>query len=135
MAATITVSEVKDNFPTTVVDTEIDMLIDFVNTADTCLDENSVPDNTAQILKLNAVRHMLTLQVNAGRGTVKSETAPSRAARTFNSWVGEDLRATTYGSLLKQIDEFGCVSGLLLNSSRFDMFDIGEDRAVDEFNC
>lgn len=129
MAATITVSEVKEKFPTTVADTEIDMLIDFVNTADTCLDENAVPDNTAQVMKLNAVRHMLTLQVNAGRGTVKSETAPSRAARAFNAWVGEDIRSTSYGSLLKQIDQFGCVSGLLLNSSQFDMHDIGEDRA------
>lgn len=126
MAVTVTVDEVKEGFVTAIPEDEIQAMIDFIDEcADTCLDANSVPANSVTLLKKYAVRHMCTLMVNNGRGTIKSEKAPSGAGRSFNSWVGEDVDATTYGAMLNQMDKFGCVVSAFQNSSVFDMFSIG----------
>ncbi len=128
MAATITVDEVKDGFETTISDTEIQLMIDFVDAnADECLDKNSVPESTCKLLKLYAVRHMCTLMVESGRGTIKSQGAPSGASRSFNAWSGEGVTSTTYGSMLSQMDENGCVTDIFRNDNNYDLLTIGED--------
>lgn len=126
MAVTVTSTEVKDGFTTTVSDSEIDMLIAFANTADTCLDSNSVPDNTVKLMKLAAVRHMLTLQSNDGNGPLQSQSAPSGAGRSFQSWQGgTDINATRYGSMLNQLDSSGCIVSLLTNDSKPQFYALG----------
>lgn len=127
MAVTVTVAEVKDGFDTTVSDAEIQMMIDFIDaSADVCLDANSVPDNTVKLLKLYAVRHMCTMSVNSGRGTISSERAPSGAGRGFSAWSGENVESTPYGSMLKQMDKYGCVVSVLQSDTNFDFFSIGD---------
>lgn len=125
----ITVSDVKDGFSTTVPDDEITALITFVDGADTCLTANSVPANTQDLLKLYAVRHMLAMQANSGQGEVRSESAPSGASRSYNSWSGgKDLNATRFGNLLKQIDLNGCVTNLLENTGNLSFMSVGPKR-------
>lgn len=126
MAVTITSTQVKDGFTTTTSDAEIDMIIAHVDTADTCLDANSVPDNTVQLMKLAAVRHMLTLQSNDGNGPLQSQNAPSGAGRSFQSWQGgTDINATRYGSMLNQMDTNGCIVNLLTNNVKPNLFTLG----------
>jgi hypothetical protein len=127
MAVAITSSEVKAGFSTTVVDAEIDQLIIFINGADICLDKNLVSDNNAKLLKIYGVRHLLTLQANAGLGTVKSQGAPSGASRSFNSVSGatEEILSTFYGKTIKQMDKFGCLPRLLRGEARANLIALG----------
>ena len=126
MAVTITSTEVKEGFTTTTSDSEIDMLIAFVDGADTCLDSNSVPDNTVKLMKLAAVRHMLTLQSNDGNGPLQSQNAPSGAGRSFQNWQGgTDINASRYGAMLNQMDTNGCVVSLLTNDSKPQFYTLG----------
>ena len=126
MAVTVTSTEVKDGFITSTSDSEIDMLIAYVDTADTCLDANTVSDNTVKLMKLAAVRHMLTLQSNDGNGPLQSQSAPSGAGRSFQSWQGgTDINATRYGSMLNQLDSSGCIVSLLTNDSKPQFYALG----------
>jgi hypothetical protein len=121
----MTPADVKDGFPTTVPDAEIQLLIDILDEADACLDANNVSEDRRKILKLYAVRHMLTMQANAGRGTVTSESAPSGASRSYSAWRGIGVNASPYGSMLKQLDKHGCVVSLLENSQRLGVWSVG----------
>lgn len=126
MAAVITVSDVKAGFATTVSDSEIEMLIEIVDGADSCLDAAAVPDARQRALKIYAVRHMLQMQANGGKGSVRSESAPSGASRSYSGWAGGDgLLSTSYGSLLKQLDTTGCVTGILENDGNVMILSVG----------
>lgn len=126
MAAVITVNDVKAGFATTVPDGEIQMLIDIVDGADSCLDAAAVPEARQTALKIYAVRHMLQMQANGGKGAVRSESAPSGASRSYSGWAGGDgLLSTSFGSLLKQLDTTGCVTGILENDGNFMMLSVG----------
>lgn len=126
MAAVITVNDVKAGFATTVPDSEIQMLIDIVDGADSCLDAAAVPEARQTALKIYAVRHMLQMQANGGKGSVRSESAPSGASRSYAGWAGGDgLSSTSFGSLLKQLDTTGCVTGILENDGNFMMLSVG----------
>jgi hypothetical protein len=126
MAAVITVNDVKAGFATTVPDSEIQMLIDIVDGADSCLDAAAVPEARQTALKIYAVRHMLQMQANGGKGSVRSESAPSGASRSYSGWAGGDgLLSTSFGSLLKQLDTTGCVTGILENDGNFMMLSVG----------
>jgi len=119
MSVVITVADVKNGYPTTVPDDEIQMLIDVVDLADPCLDAAAVPDAKQKVLKIYGVRHMLAMQANGGKGTVTSQHAPSGASQSFSAWKGQGVTATPYGSMLKQLDVTGCVVGLLENDGGF----------------
>lgn len=126
MAAVITVNDVKAGFATTVPDSEIQMLIDIVDGADSCLDAAAVPEARQTALKIYAVRHMLQMQANGGKGSVRSESAPSGSSRSYSGWAGGDgLLSTSFGSLLKQLDTTGCVTGILENDGNFMMLSVG----------
>lgn len=126
MAVVITVEDVKDGFATTVPDSEIEMLIEIVDGADACLDAAAVTDARQRALKIYAVRHMLQMQANGGKGAVRSESAPSGASRSYSGWAGGDgLLSTSFGSLLKQLDTTGCVTGILENSSNVMILSVG----------
>lgn len=126
MAAVITVNDVKAGFATTVPDSEIQMLIDIVDGADSCLDAAAVPEARQTALKIYAVRHMLQMQANGGKGSVRSESAPSGASRSYSGWAGgERLMSTSFGSLLKQLDTTGCVTGILENDGNVMVLSIG----------
>jgi|SRR6478609_6387601 len=126
MAAVITVDDVKDGFSTTVSDTEIQMLIDVIDGADACLDANEVPEAKQKILKIYAVRHLLAMQGNGGKGTVKSERAPSGASRSYSDWQGgTGVDASPYGAMLKQLDSTGCIVTLLESGNRMAFMSVG----------
>lgn len=129
----LTPTDIKAGFSTAVPDDEIQDLIDFMATADLCLTGNAVPEKTQDLLKKYAVRHLLLLQANAGQGEVTSQSAPSGASRSFNRWTGTPgLDATRYGSLLTQMDRYGCVRGLIENTHRAALFVSGPKRVRGE---
>ncbi len=115
MAAVIVYAEVINGYPTTVPQDEVEMLIEVVNLADACLDGASVPESKQKILKLYAVRHMLQMQANAGKGSITSQHAPSGAAQSFAAWRGVGVNGTSYGAMLNQLDSSGCIVGILEN--------------------
>lgn len=121
--------DVTQGFPTTVSEDEIQILIDMLSGADACLTANNVPEDTGNILKIYAARHFLQLQSNSGRGQVRSESAPSGASRSFASWSqGKGLDATQYGMMLKQLDKFGCIRGMIENDQSLVLMSVGPKR-------
>ncbi len=125
MAAVITVDDVKDGYPTLVSDSEIQMLIDLIGGSDACLDAAAVPLNTQRALKIYAVRHMLQLQSNGGKGMVRSESAPSGASRSYATWSGQGVASTPYGLMLKQLDTTGCITGIFENDGNIGIMSVG----------
>lgn len=115
MALTISASDVTAGYTTSLSTAEIDALITFVDQADACLTNNSVSDAIGQRLKILAVQHMLSLTEGNGGGRAISERSASGAARTFSDRKGRGLDATTYGALLRQLDQYGCVTAILSN--------------------
>lgn len=113
MAVTITVEEVRDGFDTAASDAEVQMAIDFVSTADECLDANEVPDNTQRALKLYGTRHMLAMQAGGGKGQITSQTALSGASQSYGKYAGD--YGTAYGETLRMMDKTRCVSSLFDN--------------------
>lgn len=122
MAVTITVSEVKTGFTTSVPDAEIALWITLINAADTCLDANSVADDIQRILKITAVRHFLWSQSNEGKGSVTSESAPSGASRSYGRWSGD---GSPYWATLKMADVTGCVRGVIDNKAQMQFMSVG----------
>ena len=118
MAVTITYADVILGFETDIPEAQVDLLIAIIDEADTCLDAYAVSASAQEILKLSAVRHMLTLMSSAGsgKGAVTSESAPSGASRSYRPAQAGDLSATSYGALIKQLDKFGCITARLENN-------------------
>lgn len=127
MPYTITVADVKDGFSTAASDAEINMFIVVVDEADDCFAANSVSEEKGKVLKIAAVRHILVLSVNSGGGAVRSQTAPSGASQSFGGWQqqGEGLAATSYGALVRQLDEFGCLTSILENNQNLVLWEVG----------
>ena len=122
---TVTPADIKAVFQTDASDIEIQGLIDFVvSGSSACLTANAVPEASQDLLTTYAVRHILTLTNASGRGSVTSESAPSGASRSFGSWQGQGLNSTRYGSLLMQLDRFGCVRGVMENSKNLAFFSV-----------
>ena len=82
--------------------------------ADECLDKRKVPDDVQKMLKLYAIGHMAALMRG---GQIKSQSAPNGASRSFAVPTGVGLASSTWGSLLKSRDKWGCVTGLLNNDT------------------
>lgn len=123
MSVIITPTEVLDGFSTTVSESEIPLYISIADAADACLDANQVPDDTQRALKLLAVRHMLTMQANGGRGNVTSESAPSGASRSYGKYSGKE--GSHYGDLLERADRWGCVTSVVNSQATVGMWSIG----------
>ena len=117
MSVIISYDDITNGYATTVSPDEVELLIDIIAGADDCLDANEVDDKTQTMLKIYAVRHMLQMQSNGGMGVITSRRAPSGASQTFAAWKGVGVGATTYGTLLKSLDKFGCVVNLIENDS------------------
>ncbi len=116
MAVTITADDiVNDDFDYTISDDLVAASITVVDQADDCLDNNDVSEAMQKLLKVLGARHFLSMQINGGRGVVKSESAPSGASRSFSFSGGSD---TAYLQTLKSIDAYGCVSGLFENTEK-----------------
>lgn len=111
MAVTITAADVQ-SYGITGAEAMIDGYIALVDQADACLDKNEVPDETQRLLKINAVAHLMTL---AQGGQIKSQSAPSGASRTFATPTGGGFNLTNWGSMLKALDRYGCITGLIEN--------------------
>lgn len=126
MAAVIDANDVTHGYTTTVPHSEIELLIDVIDGADACLDAAAVPESKQTILKIYAVRHLLQLQANSGKGAVRSQSAPSGASQSFGSWQqGTGVESTQYGAMLKQLDTSGCIVGLIENGSRVSIMSVG----------
>lgn len=116
MAVEIGPYDVRNGFETDLPTTEIGAVITVISSqVDSCLDVNEVPEETQRVLKTYAVRHVLIMQANSGRGMITRESAPSGASRGF------DGRRSDYGSvyreLLEQLDAWGCVTTALDNEN------------------
>ncbi|SEN68653.1 DUF7370 family protein [Halomonas caseinilytica] len=109
MAATITVEDVQ-NYGITGAAAMLSDYIAVVDGADDCLDARGVPESTQRILKINAVGHLATL---AAGGQIKSQSAPSGASRSFATPQGQGIDSTNWGSALRSLDRYGCVTRLL----------------------
>jgi hypothetical protein len=120
---TITVSDVRAGFQTSLPDSEVELAIAIVDGADACLNANYSAD-TAKALKLYGARHILAMQSNSGQGQAVSERAVSGAARTFAT-QGEGLSSTHYGTLLRQLDVSGCITGLLEATHKLSIMSVG----------
>lgn len=127
MASTITYSDVTNGFYTSVPQSQVELLIAVVDEANTCLDANSVSASKQTMLKITAVRHMLTMMSSAssGKGSVTSESAPSGASRSYKAPAGSSLSDTSYGALLKQLDAYGCIVSLLENTAHLSIRSVG----------
>ncbi|MCC4288513.1 DUF7370 family protein [Vreelandella aquamarina] len=90
----------------------IDGLILLMAQADECLDKHRVPDDVQRTLKLYGVGHMAAL---ASGGQIRSQSAPNGASRSFAVPSGVGLASTTWGALLKSLDQWGCIANLLEN--------------------
>jgi len=127
MATAITYADVISGFDTSVPEAQVDMLIDIIDEADTCLDANSVSASKQEMLKIAAVRHMCVMMgaSASGKGAVTSETAPSGASRSYKAPSGMGLESTSFGALLKQFDSFGCITALLENTANLSIRSVG----------
>lgn len=118
MAAIITAEDVNSYIPNSLPTSVINGFISIVDGVDSCLDGNSVPDNTQEALKLAAVAHMVALS-GGNSGEITSERSRTGAAVSYKqSEGGTGLSATSYGRLLQQLDTSGCLVGLF-KQSRF----------------
>lgn len=115
MPYVITASDVKEGYTTSASDTEVDALIAFMDQADACLTANAVIDGLGKHLKILGVRHMLALTESNGSGKAVSEKSASGASRTFSDRMGKGPEATSFGTLLTQLDRTRCVIGLFSN--------------------
>lgn len=116
MAATITIDQVKEFYPTSLSDSVIAGLITFVAQADACLDANQVPDDIQTVLKLNAIAHSL-MQIDGGQ--VTSERSMTGAAVTFKETGSKfGINSTPYGQVVASLDLNGCLTSLY-KSQRF----------------
>ncbi len=80
MAYTITIEDVKNIYFGSAGDAAIQMVIDFVDLADDCLDSSGSPDAAQRLLKIYACAHMLTVQDGGG---VSSESDMDGESVTF----------------------------------------------------
>lgn len=115
-------------FETPAAHAEIDALIAMVGAADACLAGAGVADAVGRQLKIYAVRHVLTLTANGGRGQVTSEGSASGASRSFKAFDGSRLTGTPYGAALAAMDTTGCVTALFAARSGLAFLSVGPSR-------
>lgn len=120
MAAILTISDIKAMCPeaASVADSTLQMYIDVVAQADTCLDTGSVPDSVQLFLKANAVCHYVA---RSQGGTVKSESDMDGASVTFDSYKvdGYGLASTTFGQNILSSGNKACFNFMDAAPNRF----------------
>ena len=120
MATFITVADVKDFCADagSLSDTAIQIYIDMVNQADTCLDLTLVIDAVQKFLKLNAVCHYISQSTG---GQVKSERDMDGASVTFETYQrdGYGLVSTTFGQNILNSGNSTCFGFMDAKPSRF----------------
>lgn len=114
MAVIITIPEVKELQPTNLSDDIIQYMIDSIDEANTCLDNNNVSDSTQKLLKLYGVCHQILMADDGGEA--KSMRGQSGASRTLNIKDSDGINSTRWGKLVKQMDKYGCITNILDNS-------------------
>lgn len=110
---TITAAEIKAFVPTA-ADVLLDQFVVLLSGVDACLEGAGVTEDTGKSLKRLAGAHMAQLTLNAGRGAVVSESVPA-GSRSFAAWRGEGLGSSAFGTLLKNMDRSGCLTGFFEN--------------------
>lgn len=120
MPYTITIARVRDGFTTTASDADLTGYIAITDQTDACMTSNNVPDAIGQQLKVLAVRHLATNQRDGG--SVTSERAVSGAARSYSAFEAGD---TGYLDTLRQLDQWGCVYGILSNNEFIQLRSVG----------
>ena len=116
MAYTITIEDVKNIYFGSAGDAAIQMVIDFVDLADDCLDSSGSPDAAQRLLKIYACAHMLTVQDGGG---VSSESDMDGESVTFaNVFNKAGLGMSQYGAMIKGMDGYSCIAAIMDNPSR-----------------
>ena len=117
MAAILTIDDVRNVIETGASDHQIQMLINFVDQADACLDAAGVPCETQLLLKSYAVAHLLTMQSG---GQVKSERDMDGASVSYSvPQGGYGLSATNYGQMILSMVGSDCIEDLIDKPQRF----------------
>lgn len=124
----ITAAEVKAGVQSSASEAEVAALITWASKADACLDGAGIDTDTGKLLKLYAIRHILTMTANAGQGQVTSQNSASGAARSFKAFDGAGLSGTPFGSMLQEMDVSGCVSGLFAGNPGMFLRSVGPRR-------
>ncbi len=116
MAVTITLSDVRDEYPQNQSsDTMLNAFIATVDNADDCLDANSVPDAIQTALKLLGVGVI----IESTYGTVSSETSANGSSVSYKD--GSDGLM----SQLKAIDTYGCIQAVIKSTAPDVYFGVG----------
>lgn len=119
MAATITTAQVKQFMPTaaSVGDDTVQLYIDMVAGADQCLDQNQIPAAMQQLIKLNGIAHLLTLQ-QGGKVTAERDFDGASVNYSDNA-AAKGLNRTSYGEALIGLDQFKCLRGIIEPKTRY----------------
>ena len=107
----VTHTDVTNGFATSTSQTEIDMLISVVNSADACMERHSVSGDQGKIMKIYAVRSLLSVSENGGRGQAVAERSASGASRSFRE--GGEGEITNFAKMLNTLDVHGCFSQIV----------------------
>lgn len=108
MAVTITVTDVRNEYPdTTASDSAIEAFIATVDAADACL--ATKPDSVQRAIKMAGIGYLLDL--SAGQSTVQSERSANGSSVTY-----KDGTASASYALLQTLDTDRCVLNLLASS-------------------
>lgn len=110
----ITVEDVKEIQPTDLPDSVIELMISTVEQACACFDAKNVPEDVQKLLCLYGVAHQIVMADDGGE--VKSQRGQSGASRTLAIEDSNGITATRWGKLVKQLDEYGCLTPILDNS-------------------
>lgn len=121
MAVTITAADVKAIQATSLPDSVINDIIALMDTADTCLDANAVPDAIQRLLKLYGAAHLV---YESTAGHVQSERSPTGASRTYKQ-SSDGAGSSPWGVQLKQIDQYGCVTSLVMQDAQVYISSVG----------
>lgn len=116
MAATVTLEELKEAYPSGLPDSVLNGFIAAVDAADACLDANVSDSDLQHTLKLLGAGHLV--QLASGSGDLKSERAATGAAVTY-----KDGATTSAWSALVAMDKTGCVTGVVGNGGAQCLFD------------
>ena len=113
----IQIYDVKAFYATSQSDYAIQLHIDALSAADTCLDALGITQEQINLLKLYVIAHQLTIVEG---GLVKSETDMDGASVSYAvKEGGTGFNSTSYGMTAQSMVGYECISAILDKPKRF----------------
>lgn len=122
MAALITVEDVNAFYSSGKPDIVVQSVIDFISTADACLDGAGISDEQQKLLKIYACCHQLTL-MNGGQVTAERSMTGDSVSYAAPA-AAKGLDSTSWGMMLKSMPGASCIESIL-NVSDIQVFSVG----------